>query len=181
MILVAALCLSLREFAIGSAAAAAADWWIDEYRRFQVEAASLPPMSDEDYQFSVRSLEYYLSDEFQTWLTAALIALTSAQLLMRLRRPRPEWHRLIRQPGFVACGAAAIGFCIDKGWVPYIRLESLHFPFMTTLAVLIAWSALLGLRVCLAEKSWIDRLGRLVGVGWIISGPISQIEQYYLW
>ena len=69
----------------------------------------------------------------------------------------------------------------DKGWVPLIRLESLHFPFMTTLAVLIAWSALLGTRVCLAEKSWIDRLGRLVGVAWIISGLYSQIEQYYLW
>jgi hypothetical protein len=182
LILIAALCLGLSGIRDRvRTLPARASWWIDEYKRFQAEAASLPPMSDEDYVFSVRSLEFYLSDEFQAWLTSGLIALTSAQLLMRLRRPRPEWRRLLRQPGFVACTAAAIGFCIDKGWVPFIRFESLRFPFMTAMAVLVAWSILFGLRQCLAEKSWIDRLGRVVGVGWIVSGVYSQIEQYYLW
>lgn len=118
-------------------------WWLGEYRRFRAEAASLPPMSDEDYHFGLRSLEYYVSDEFQTWLTSILIALVLAQLLMRLRPPRPPWPELFRQPGFAGSLAALFGFCIDKGFVPFPRFESAQFPFVTALSVLIAWAALL--------------------------------------
>jgi hypothetical protein len=138
-------------------------------------------MSDEDYQFALRSLEYYLSDEFQAWLTSGLIALTLAQVLVRLRPPRPAWPALLRQPGFLGSCAALIGFCMDKGWVRFLQFESVPFPFVTALAVMIAWAALFGLRRSLAEPSWIDRLGRVVGIGWIVAGLCSQVEQYYFW
>ena len=77
--------------------------------------------------------------------------------------------------------AASIGFCIDKGWVPFLQFESVPFPFVTALAVLIAWAALLGLRRSIAEQSWIDRLGRVVGIGWIVVGLCAEFEQYYFW
>jgi hypothetical protein len=132
LILIAALCFALSGIRDRiQTLPARASWWLNEYRSFRSEAASVPPMSDEDYQFSVRSLEYYLSDEFQAWLTSALVAINSAALLIRLRRPRPDWHSLLRQPGFIACCAAAIGFCFDKGRIPFVRFESLRFPFLT--------------------------------------------------
>jgi hypothetical protein len=182
LILIAALCLTLSGIRDRvRTLPARGSWWIEEYRRFRAEAASVPPMSDEDFQFTVRSLEYYLSDEFQAWLTSALLALTCAQILIRLRYPRPEWRTLFRQPGFVACCAAALGLGLDTGWIPLARFENLHYPYYTSLMVLFAWAVLYALRLCLAEKSWIDRLGRLTGIGWIISGLYSLIEQYYLW
>jgi len=181
LILMAALCVGLsgirdriRTFP------ARTSWWLDEYRRFRDDLASVPPMSQEDYDFSVRSLVFYVADECQAWLISSLVGLTVAQVLLRLRRPRPEWRTLVRQPGFVACCAGSIGFCIDRGWVPFLRFESIHFPFMTSLAVLLAWSALLGLRRCRGERSWIDRLGRLAGAGWIVAGFWSQLVQVYL-
>jgi hypothetical protein len=156
-------------------------WWLDEYRRFRAQAASVPPISEEDYHFSVRSLEYFLSDELEAWLTSCLIALTAAQMLMRLRPPRPDWATLLRQPGFLGCCAASVGFCIDKGWVSFIHFESLSLPYVTALAVLFAWTVLLGSRRALAERSWIDRFGRLVGLGWVLAGLWSQIEQCDFW
>jgi hypothetical protein len=134
-------------------------------------------MSDEDYPFGLRSLEYDLSDEFPAWLTSGLIALSLAQLLMRLCYPRPGWQTLLRQPGFLGMCAASIGFCIDKGWVRFLRFESVQFPFVTALAVLIAWAELLGLRRSMAEPSWIDRLGRIVGIGWIVAGRCTAAIQ----
>jgi hypothetical protein len=37
-----------------------------------------------------------------------LMAWTTALLVVRLRRPRPSWRRLSRQPGMAACGIATL-------------------------------------------------------------------------
>jgi hypothetical protein len=182
LILMAALCLGLSGIRDRvRTLPARTGWWLDEYRRFRAEAAGIPPMSDDDYHFSLRSLEYYLTDELEAWLTSCLIALAPAQMLMRLRPPRPEWRTLLRQPGFLGCCAASAGFCVDKGWVPFLRFESLSYPYVTAMAVLVAWAVLLGSRRCIAERSWVDRLGRLVGLGWVLAGLWSQIDHYYFW
>lgn len=91
LILIAALCLGLSGIRDRiRTLPARAGWWIDEYKRFQAEAASVPPMSDEDYTFSVRSLEFYLSDEFQAWLTS------SQRLLPVDNRIKIEIDRIIK-------------------------------------------------------------------------------------
>jgi hypothetical protein len=42
-------------------------------------------------------------------------ALTLAVLLLRIIRPRPDFRRLARQPGFTACVAASMAICIGGG------------------------------------------------------------------
>ena len=52
------------------------------------------------------------------WPPAAvppLMAGTIAAVLFRLRPPRPDWPQLVRQPGAVACGIAAVTLVIQ--WI----------------------------------------------------------------
>src|SRR5262245_42801451 len=52
------------------------------------------------------------------WPPAAvppLLAGTIATVLLRLRRPRPEWPQLARQPGTVACGIVTVVLVIQ--WI----------------------------------------------------------------
>jgi hypothetical protein len=155
--------------------------WTNDYRRFRAELAGPAPMDVEDYRFTVKSLIFYVSDEGKTWLISTLVGLTSVQVIMRLRRPRPDRDTLSRQPGFLGCCAAMIGLAFDRGWVPYLRFGSLVFPILTALGVVIAWALLFVLRRWQSEKSWLDRLGVAVGVGWIVAAVWSQFEQAFLW
>ncbi len=115
-------------------------------------------------------------------------ALTLAVLLLRFRRPRPGIRRLSRQPGLAACFAAAVplipslvglvGTAIVGGptptvfphgteWDRWIGYAFILVPAYTGAAVLGAWSLLLISRRWRAEPSWIDRLGRALGLYWI--------------
>jgi hypothetical protein len=155
--------------------------WTDDYRRFRAELAGPVPMDVEDYRFSVKSLVFYVSDEGKAWLISILVGLTPAQVILRLRRPRPDRDILSRQPGFLGCCAAMIGLALDRGWVPHLRFGSLVFPILTALGVVIAWTLLFVLRRWRSEKSWLDRLGIAVGIGWIVAEVWSQLEQAFLW
>lgn len=120
-----------------------------------------------------------------------LVTLTPAVLVMRLRRPRPRWRRLLRQPGMVACCAAILPIAgallglrqffrflsdttvIDRGDIISYRIgPPLGVLFGSVGAPVGFW--VLGAWLILAlsgrrrpEKSGIDRVGRLVGIGWI--------------
>lgn len=120
-------------------------------------------------------------------------AWTVALLAIRLRRPRPPLRRLARQPGMVATAAASVGLAIfgidsivlaalsaalvvhDWSWRVFLEQLSISadliadgFP-MPGVAVAAAWLTLaLGGR-WRTEPSWIDRAGRLAGVGWLAS------------
>lgn len=114
-----------------------------------------------------------------------LTAMTPAVVLMRLRRPRPRLRIVARQPGMAACCAAIIPLAmtlielVRENW----RLaSSARDPFdwlasafllteggaMTGLWVLAAWAALAMGGRRRPERGWIDRLGRLVGLGWLL-------------
>jgi hypothetical protein len=174
LILIAAIGLGLftlrdRIFTLPSRAAV----WLQYYHRF-ADLAVERPIGSSEYRSWVRLLGSALSDEPRAWLTASLFAMTPAQVVMRLRWPRPAWPILVRQPGFVACLAALIGFCFEG------RLQYVGFPFLTAAAVLLAWGALLGLRRWESEPSWIDRLGRMLGIGWIAAEFWAMLEQALL-
>ena len=147
-----------------------------------------------DFAWSVNLFDQVVSDLMVFAMPSAL-ALTLGVLTLRLRKPRPRWRRLARQPGVVAslvlvlswvvAGAfsvanvfwsgsisvvAATGAPIQPG--PSKWLESFTF-FGSTLgsfAVVIAWTTQLLVGRWRAEPTWPDRLGRLVGVGWILMG-----------
>jgi hypothetical protein len=104
---------------------------------------------------------------------------TLAIIPLRFTGPRPRFRRLARQPGinaaFSACLALVIAglevgitFWLDGNDFTYFFL--LAIPTYPALAVLIAWMTLLIGRRWRAEPSWVDRLGRALGIYWIAEG-----------
>lgn len=182
LILLAALGLGLSSIRdrIGTLAPRA-QGWSQDYRRYQDELAKVPPVDAAELDFARRSLCVQVSDEGKAWILSVLIGLTPAQILLRLRRPRPGWRNLVRQPGFIACLAAVAGYLLDRGWDPSVRLGFAPFPFWTSMSVLAAWGILVLSRRGQAEESWIDRLGRVLGAAWVVAGFWSELEQFYWW
>jgi hypothetical protein len=102
----------------------------------------------------------------------------AALIVVRLRRPRPEVIRF--QPGFVACLAVMVSLLPGLAWIAAIH----HRPgfqrpqgfeqawgcviMWTDTAVVGAWLALILSRKWRAEPSWIDRMGRALGLYWIV-------------
>jgi hypothetical protein len=124
-----------------------------------------------------------------------LAGLSIAVLGLRLRRPRPGLRRLARQPGFVACTAAAIVLGIRMANLAsvagVITLDSPGSSFWGEIfddgmrdslgsipsdvgcAVAVAWTIQgLGGR-WRPEPSWIDRTGRVLGALWITTIPFA--------
>ena len=121
------------------------------------------------------------------WLTIPLAAMwTLALIPMRLLGPRPRFRRLARQPGLVAAGAASVTFALIGLFALVALLEAeigasevvdsdgeiaaYLVPMLVGWAVAVAWMTLLIGRCWRAESSWIDRLGRIAGVCWIVVG-----------
>ena len=108
-----------------------------------------------------------------------VVPLMAATLALRLRRPRPKWLRIARQPGFAACAAAMASL------VPGIavRVSMRNRPgfwrpdsfdqvwngviYWTGPAVVGGWLALALCRRWKAEPDWVDRFGRLLGFYWV--------------
>ncbi len=140
---------------------------------------------------TAHSLIYSLVDEvFVQALSSLLLGLTLAQPAMRLGRPRPPLRGVFRQSGFVVCVAVIVGTLIllDLLWVaqfdvsrwlselrqpgrtiayPWVQQWGVDGRITLASAVLLCWPVL-GLPPWRSEASWIDRLGRAVGWGWIV-------------
>ena len=106
-------------------------------------------------------------------------ALTLAVLLMGFRQPRPVLHRLMRQPGMVACCAsvATLGFGALFLALEYHRPTWHEIAFEQTAyamgcSVASAWIVLALTGRWRALPTWIDRSGRLLGVYWIAMIPV---------
>ena len=111
-------------------------------------------------------------------------AWTLALIPLRLKRPRPPWRHLARQPGWVAACSAVPGLVllsagvgVLRGWgrsIFYVdNIELSLFTLATSLAgatVLGSWMTLILGRRWRAEPSWLDRLGRALGVYWLAMG-----------
>jgi len=116
-----------------------------------------------------------------------LFILSVSTVLLRLRAPRPNWRRLWRQPGVTACVAATLGilvFAVSKVVSYHAGLKQWEYfapaafwyqwPYAGP-AVIGAWLALLCTRRWRAERSTIDRLGRLIGVCWLIEFLLAEM------
>jgi hypothetical protein len=118
-------------------------------------------------------------------LTMPLVAMwTLALIPIRLLGPRPRFRRLGRQPGMVSACASGVAIAIIGLWAfleelaasmgratpPSDQIAIVCGPMFVGLAVLAAWmTLLLGQRWC-PEPTWIDRLGRVAGIYWIVVG-----------
>ena len=100
-------------------------------------------------------------------LCPVLLGLMIAQPVLRLRRPRPPFSQVWRQSGFVVSlmGIGLVCLLMPMGtwWFSGVVLTL----GLTRVVILLMIWPLLGLRPWHTERSWIDRLGRGVGWGWI--------------
>lgn len=122
-------------------------------------------------------------------LILPLVAMwTLALIPLRLLVPRPRFRRLACQPGMMAScasGVAIVFFGLQLvlavmlanrglGLEPLESMESVEIiplvPIFVGLAVLASWMTMLVGQRWRHEPSWVDRLGRAMGVFWIMAG-----------
>lgn len=101
-------------------------------------------------------------------LSSVLLGLTLIQPLVRLRKPRPPLRAVVRQSGTAVCLGLILASLMmtDLQWLAGIYL-TVRPAFPAASIGLLLWP-LLGIRPWRLEASWIDRLGRAVGWGWIV-------------
>jgi hypothetical protein len=120
-------------------------------------------------------------------LTMPVIPMVALALIpVRLAGPRPRFRRLTRQPGLIAACAsgvaiAMIGLPIVVGalaagasWDEFSEMLSSEDEVWSAtmyggLAVLVSWMTLFVGGRWRAEPSWVDRLGRAMGLCWILA------------
>jgi hypothetical protein len=146
-----------------------------------------PATSSWDYSFAI----FYALEGFKP----LLVTWTLAALSLRLRRPRPRINRLARQPGFAALLVAISlwGFSMVVGLVGVMVTPLLGWSFPERLIFALrsgdlgwlgwhAGSAVAGVWMIMAlgrfarrEPGWVDWLGRILGIVWVVLWLGSQV------
>jgi hypothetical protein len=103
---------------------------------------------------------------------------TLAILALGLRWPRHHLSEIVRRPGMAACLAAALAITFDAAWyIPFKighprgilpGIMILRYVDTVTFAIGGTWVVLAAGSLWKAERHWIDRAGRALGVAWII-------------
>jgi hypothetical protein len=113
---------------------------------------------------------------------------TPACLLLQFGSPRPRWHRLRRQPGFVAClipsvvaafAVGVLGVVLPTwGWSSASLRDRALIPVIlgggaAGSGVFWSWVAMRLTGTCRPSPNWTDRLGRFTGAVWVALGGVS--------
>jgi len=145
-----------------------------------------------DYELTFWSLSTDLMILRGSWYAVlALFPPTVAGLLLRLRKPRPRLRTLCTQPGFVSAIMVVLVtahnfLCIGLDQLAYgvpgkssLYDQTNGFAMLFTVsaaaAVLASWTLLAVGGRWRPERSWMDRLGRALGVFWLLSGLVPPI------
>jgi hypothetical protein len=118
--------------------------------------------------------------------------------LIRLKSQRIGLRRLLRQPGFTACLAAVFGMLagwvhlgLSMGmsrlvdgrlrgplffWVRHYVLDDMLVEAGVWVAAVWTYQALSGR--WRAQPDWVDRVGRVLGVVWIVAGMVWASRRY---
>lgn len=142
-------------------------------------------------------LELFLTILVVGWPMLAIW--TVAILFLRLLKPRPRRLLLTRQPGLIACVAVVtaialvVSLVVGIGLIGWVLNGTMQFvwsdfdsstgvelfifvmPIIIQIGVLGAWGTLALTGRWRSERSWIDRVGRLLGVVWVVILPVIVI------
>jgi hypothetical protein len=136
------------------------------------------------------------SAEVALMLVPFLVVGSLSVLALRLQQPRPALRPLLLQPGAVACALATLvivpagmivlsthffsGRPLASAWariVDDVKPEKLTVvAVLIGLSVAVAWIVMRAKGQWRPEASWIDRLGRLVGWGWMLMIVCGMLE-----
>jgi hypothetical protein len=127
--------------------------------------------------------------EINVSLVPLALSLSAAILLLGLKRPRPNLRRVYRRPGIAACTVAllyailsAMGYAVflhfsyaldravfddQSSAMLWIRI-GMQPIFLVGGAIASVWIVMWLSGTWRAERSWIDRAGRALGVYWIL-------------
>jgi hypothetical protein len=105
---------------------------------------------------------------------------TVATLALQLRRPRYRLRRLLQRPGTAACCAATVALALGAGLVicttrgapgSYASrlIMAYGLPMMAGSAVAAVWTHSMIVGADRPASDWNDRLGRLLGIYWVMS------------
>lgn len=129
------------------------------------------------------------------WLAASL---TSATLAARLKRPRPRWRSITREPGFVASvavisTAVLSAFGLAEGLFASVLERGMNVPaerlfwnvgssltFNARYAVAASWTVQAISGRWRPARSWVDRLGLALGGYWLAAPTLKQMTRL-LW
>jgi hypothetical protein len=136
--------------------------------------------------------------DLTVFLVPVVAPWTLLLIVLRLRAPRPRWRRIWGQPGMAACLAAVFGWCwsglalilaLDVGYVArprrYNSFEAWAQEYLSNqvfmyvgLAVAAAWVVQYASGRWRRSADWIDLIGRVVGVLWILVGLVWTLRAY---
>ena len=132
------------------------------------------------------------------WITPFLEAWSFAFLVIAYREPHPRWRVWLRRPGNVACIAATMALACEYTWIalicvrfwePHRRLwgqgyvPSLHpMSFVSGVGSWIvgAWLALFLSGSWRPARGWVERLGRAIGIVWILAWIVPSVLRAFL-
>ncbi len=124
--------------------------------------------------------------ELGTLVLVPLLAVGSATLAMTvICVPRPDRFRLVRRPGVMAClqVGLVVGLVACLGLARYLGASqpggveeivgycSVFVSGLSGLAVAACWITMAMMGMWRPEASWVDRLGRVLGMAWIAVLP----------
>jgi hypothetical protein len=114
------------------------------------------------------------ASEIGALVSCLLASLVPALLIIRLRRPRPPFRLVIRQPVFAVCAALIVGALVVVDLHFLFRIDLRPTVVLLTSCMILLW-IVAGLPPWRPEPSWIDRAGRAAGVGWIIASFLVSV------
>jgi hypothetical protein len=139
---------------------------------------ALQPSWRVDSKTPARMVYFYSIRYGTTYILPFLVSLTIAHVIIRLRRPRPLRERLMSYAGTVASVAAASVIALESVassilWLIGTRSDFLPNPIAIGMApnpgfaVIGGWIGLIASGRWSTEKTWIDRVGQVIGLLWV--------------
>jgi hypothetical protein len=169
---------------------------MEQITQGQISWSALPALFESDSRIfgsakHEQMIYLFVSAAFLVTLLALPFAAmwTLALIPIRLTGPRPRFRRLSCQPGMMAAISAGVALALvgmqtavvfwQASDNPYAIVALAGVPVYPGLAVLIAWITLLVGGRWRGEPSWVDRLGRALGIYWILGAVFTTCVLLY--